>query len=429
MTLLKPARFLALAASALLAGGLAAAPVTPALAADDPPTASVSGQVTDAATGAPLERIEVALDNVDDSMNGRGGMFTDADGRFRFDAVDPSTWILRVTDYDGRYVAADSGDFTVADGQQVTGKDFRLVVGATITGVAVDDRTGSTDFDRSICGGAFKGRSDDSAGQSDCADLGDDGRWFVRALPAGRYTVNVGRDTTHTALWAPAAATQAGAAAYTVAAGQTLDIGTQRLRAGGTVTGRVTNRAGQPVENVVIGLMGPECEPVCDLFAETDADGRYRIGNIDVGSGWYLSFIAPGQPYAWQWSGGASEPASARRFRTGFETTTTLNAVLRPEARVDVTVTGTKPGYYTSVSAYTVSGDHIGNGGFVGGAETGTATITGLPAGRVKIQVISTDEYDNDRTTVWYGGTSQETATPVPVAPGRASAVTVHLPG
>jgi protocatechuate 3,4-dioxygenase beta subunit len=419
----RSARVLGLAAAALLAGALAA----PASADDDPPSASVSGRVTDAATGVPLGHVEVALDNVDDPMNGRGGVWTDDDGGFDFADVDPGTWILRAHDYEGRYVNASSGNFTVVAGQQVTGKDFQLVVGATITGRVVDDKTGEPVFDMGICPTAYAGRQGDAvAASGDCADA--DGRWYLRGLPAGSYTVHFTRDSTHAPMWAPGSATQAGAALYTVARGQSIDIGTVRMRAGGAVSGRVTDRAGRPVADAWVSLHNEDCGAVCWAEARTDADGRYRVTNVAPGR-WFARILAPGQPYAWQWSGGATDPASARWFRTGFDTTTRLDVVLQPEARLAVTVTGMRPGYFTTVTAYTLSGEPVGNGGWLEVSGTGTATVTGLPASRVKLKVRSSDEYDTDVQEAWYGGSSQETARPIPVAPGRNAAVTVELPG
>ena len=79
---------------------------------------------------------------------------------------------------------------------------------------------------------------------------------------------------------------------------------------------------------------------------------------------------------------------------------------------------------WTAASAYTASGELVGNSG--GTEESGTVTITALPASRVRVKVVSFGP--GEPRTVWYGGTSHETARPVRVAPGLHAAVTVALP-
>jgi hypothetical protein len=390
------------------------------------PETSVAGRVTDAATGAPVPGVCPSLTATDDSGFGGGSACTDASGEYTITGAVPGRWALEVRDDEGRYVTSRTAPFDVAEGDRVTGKDVALTAGGSISGLAVDRATGRPLAD--ICPNAFAGRTaDDLGGRATCSDA--TGRWRVDGLAAGTATVLLGGDATRAPMWVGGVAAQAQARQLTVRSGATVDAGTTRLRPGGVVTGRVLDPAGQPVAGTWVELGGynDRCGFPCGAYAaRTGADGRYRIANIAPRT--TIAAVVPlGRPYAVQWSGGATDPASARQLTIGYETSTTLDATLAPEATLEVTVTGLPAGRSAIVDAVTLSGADAGYSADLDGA--GTVTVRGLPASDVKLKVTVHDPASDRDVVTWFGGTSLETATPIAVAPGRVATATVALPG
>ncbi len=410
-------RALVLATATALVVGSVTVASAPTAAADPSPT--VAGHVYDDVTGAPVEGVEVALVPVDDS-NWEEEVWIDSgtDGSYLLSAPRSGSYTLRANDFRGRYVVSRSSAFDLAPAEQLTGKDFRLTPGVTITGLAVDSVTGDPLVN--ICPSAYIGSRSQGL-HTECS--GFDGRWAARGLVAGPTTVALGGDAEHASLWIGGGASQADATVFTTVAGTTVDAGTVRLRAGGLLTGRVTDQAGQPVADALITMLYDGCEPMCDTEAQSDADGRYQIPNVRPGRS-AVVIKAPGQPYAWQWSGGVTDPVDAQRLVFDYEKTTQLDVVLRAEARLRVTATGASDGEYVSASGYTLSGDRVGWG--VSVDESGSTAVGGLPAGRIKLKLFISDGEGNSRE-VWYGGTSLETARPIVVSTGRDTAVTVDV--
>ena len=96
-------------------------------------------------------------------------------------------------------------------------------------------------------------------------------------------------------------------------------------------------------------------------------------------------------------------------------------AVLRPEARLHVTVNGAT-GADIMFDAFTPAGN---------GVDTGTDmfesihdnTLTNLPGGPVKLRLT----FGETGQVIWYGGATLEEATTITLTPGRTSEVTVNL--
>ena len=154
--------------------------------------------------------------------------------------------------------------------------------------------------------------------------------------------------------------------------------------------------------------------------AVTDAQGRYRIQRIEP-MRQAVIVQAEGQPYAWQWSGEASDPAQAKAFSFGYDSTVRFNAELAPEAVVTVNVSGagTRSG---TTAAYTRSGALVGWPAVFTG--DGPAVIRGLPAGSVKVAANA-----GDGATVWFSGaTSLANARLVTTSPTRPATIAIRVP-
>ncbi len=101
-----------------------------------------------------------------------------------------------------------------------------------------------------------------------------DGRFDAQGLEDGRYRVRVAGGAHAGLLTTP----------QDIRAGQPLDLGTLRLVAGATLTGRVTDDRGTPVEDATITLKDEGGRPV-SLFSlvSTGSDGRYRMTGLAPG--------------------------------------------------------------------------------------------------------------------------------------------------
>lgn len=104
------------------------------------PAGAVSGTVRDAATGAPIagQTVQLCTTSCDDAL------LTDAAGHYRFDPVRPQTVTVQTG---GRgYVLQRYGNgaqLSIADGTELTGVDFDLVRGGTITGRVTHVQSGA----------------------------------------------------------------------------------------------------------------------------------------------------------------------------------------------------------------------------------------------------------------------------------------------
>lgn len=391
-----------------------------------PAPALVSGRVTDAATGAPLEGICVLTGFPNDpppqtsSCPDVGSQApTAADGTYTVETGD-GDWDVWFLDLSGAY-AATSVRVTAAAGTTATA-DAALVAAGQVSGVAVDARTGAPL--QGLCPNAYSGRTTTLVGRIVCSDA--TGRWSVRGITPGQVTVLVPGDTTHVDRWVPGVDTQAEAKLLTVVARRTLDVGTVKLPHGAVLSGRITDTRGRPVEGawVVVGRFNPDAGAGEGRWtARTGADGRYSIPNVGLAPD-VATVYAPGLPLAWQFSGGASDPADATLLRFRSEKTTRFDAVLAPEARLTVRVHGAAPDSFSQVSARTRSGAFVGWSAFVVG--DGEGTVAGLPTSRVKVVVTV------EGRTLWWAGGRALSADPAAAATaavrsGRTSAIDVDL--
>ncbi|MFG3298422.1 collagen binding domain-containing protein [Micromonospora chersina] len=198
--------------------------------------ATLSGRITDAATGQPIEGACIELRNVDPAGGGGySGGCTDATGTYLAEYVVPGQFRVIFYDPQGRYaVAYHGGDdlasatvVTIPRGGRVTGVDGGMSLGATITGRVVDSRTRQPV--QWVCPLAFAGRDGDYVPyeQQECSDA--DGRWRLSALPARPTTVRLDGGDRYGVVWLYRAETQAGATVFQPRPGETITAREVRL--------------------------------------------------------------------------------------------------------------------------------------------------------------------------------------------------------
>lgn len=102
-----------------------------------------------------------------------------------------------------------------------------------------------------------------------------EGTWEARGLEAGTYVlrVNGGEHAQH--LGEP----------WTLAEGESRDLGDVRLLAGASLSGRVTNDQGAPVEDATVSLQDAQGRPVFNFsLSTTGSDGRYTVHGLLPGT-------------------------------------------------------------------------------------------------------------------------------------------------
>ncbi|MCA9935494.1 MAG: carboxypeptidase regulatory-like domain-containing protein, partial [Anaerolineales bacterium] len=260
---------------------------------------SITGHVTDASSGDPLEGVRVnvrefASDNyVSEGYSDASGVYTvtglfDGDFRVAVDDTDsiPDGYAFQY--YQGALDWNLATPVNVSGSGTTGGIDFPLEPGGIITGQVVDQNTGLPIANTKVDVNA------DNWGWGTCTD--DNGYYVHRALPYGDYRVSSGGDWD----WCQEQQSEYGQEFYNEkrywdeADILTLDGGSTpitdinfTLEKGGFLAGHVSDDIAQPVENLrMVAVQGsgdcPWCENhVADTY--TDAAGNYVIGPIPPG--------------------------------------------------------------------------------------------------------------------------------------------------
>lgn len=240
-------------------------------AQDDPTgTGSVTGKVTVA--GKPVAK---AVVNALDDRGGDAGASTEtaADGTFTLAGLRPGrvqVWVQTpdgmtdsetVTVSDGGGAAAVKFDFGSASIRAtLVGADGKTVVtGAWVIVEKAEKREGGSDWE-----GVKAQVNSDEHGVVVATGL-DPATYRLRIVGSGHA----------------AKVTDP----FPVADGESRDLGTVRLAAGGGVTGKVTGSAGEPLEGIGVSVRNARGESVF-LFniASTGSNGRYELQGIEFGT-------------------------------------------------------------------------------------------------------------------------------------------------
>ncbi|WP_088290579.1 carboxypeptidase-like regulatory domain-containing protein [Kineosporia sp. A_224] len=393
-----------------------------------PVPATATGRVTDARDGSPLAGICVGVlfdpppSNVD-SCQAFGLGETAADGTYErevpsgpgtFWVVDPTKAFARTS----REIAPEPGSRIVVD--------VALAPAGSLSGRAVDARSGAPlgGLSVDVFAGPVGETSPVASGVTEA-----DGTWTVAGIDPGAYTVLVGGDDTHLDQWHPGVDTQAAARTVTVVAGSTLDVGATRVPQGAVLTGRITDRRGRPVTGawVVVGGFSARLGAGEGRWtAHTGADGRYRIANIARQRQFVTVYTEADQPYAWQWSGRASDPADAERLLFAHYRTLRFDAALAPEATLTVTARGADPEFFKTYDVFTRSGAPVGWGIDLLGDDSGV--VHGLPTSQVLLKTT-----DPSSEELWLGRdgalvADRALARRISVAANKQTRVVVRFP-
>lgn len=268
--------------------------------------ATISGKVTGTG-GAPAANICVqAVTGTDDDWNSVGWAQTDASGNYELERLPPGTHRVNFEDCNDTgpyleqwYSGSDSFDrattIELTAGQSRTGVNVQLQPAALITGTVTD--TGGTPLE----GTCVQATTDSFVGGM--AETGSDGTYSITLSRSGKYKVqfvDCGDQNaeppipggTYLAQWWGGGLEPASAKTVEVSTGATVDsIDAKLTTAGGTgtVSGRITNVRGEPLEACVALYL-----PFDHVrFVQTDADGRYAFSDVPTGT-WTLAFVGCG---------------------------------------------------------------------------------------------------------------------------------------
>ncbi|GIF21454.1 protocatechuate 3,4-dioxygenase beta subunit [Actinoplanes tereljensis] len=290
----------------VVAGALAA----PAAAAAG---GTVQGDFTTIA-GSPIADAYVTAYTADDEW--LAWAFTDGQGHYRFTGL-PAGGIKLQFDFNnlqqwspGRRTSADATVYQLASGGTVTVNEQQPATG-TIAG----HFTGSPSYFNVTAYGV-------DAPAAVGGYTTEDGNWSIDVFP-GTYRVAFTWEGAKQ--WAVGSVSEADAAVYTVAVGQTTTVDDSKLPTG-TMAGRLTKADGSPLADTWLDLhRGPDMVG----GAVTDADGHYTFGEVIAGDGYTVSFYVDGGPN--QWIPSVRSQQQATRFTVvAGEATTADDSLITP---------------------------------------------------------------------------------------------------
>lgn len=249
------------------------------------PGGEISGTVTDASTGTPLQGITVTV------SDGRSlpvaTVSTDAAGTYTATGLPTASYTVGFdSDLAGDYLAqsypaqlppATGSPVSVKAGEVTAGINAALTPGGDISGTVTDATTGAP-----LAGAAI---SVYDVGGALVASTGTDasGDYTLSQLPAGAY--KVGFDGSVDGNFAPQFAngkqSLTGADPVIVQAGSTASGVNAALVEGGQITGTVTDgSSGAPLQGITVSAYDATGAPIAAV--DTDASGNYTIDGLDT---------------------------------------------------------------------------------------------------------------------------------------------------
>ena len=244
---------------------------------------TISGRVTDEATGLPIARLQIFAES---RFRGQGVWAeTDFDGRYVLRGIAPGSYVVKAEDNEFGYIRTyyddktewESADFlTVFEDDTITGIDFSLRQGATISGRVTDASTGL---------GVRVSVNADSREFGFGSGTGTefDGTYEIKGLRPGGYVVKVrGEDQGYMVQYYSGELSWD--TADTVIVGPDGATGIDfALKSGGSISGRVTDAS------TGLGISGMEVhadhvntgEQVA--WENTDPDGYYTLRGLPGG--------------------------------------------------------------------------------------------------------------------------------------------------
>jgi hypothetical protein len=399
----------AVGAALVITLSIAAAIFTP-LSASASSTASISGVVTAADTGAGLADVSVEL-----TLPGGTQLTdtsTDSTGAYSFTGLSAATYLVHFSDdYNTGHLGATSSPVTLTDGQAAT-VDRALSLGGSVTGT-ISLSTGPL---TQPAGVALIGQG---AAVTDPSDLfyistAPDGTFSFTGLTGGTYTLAfAGPYGSNIApqYWS-GAASLADASYFTVTPGQTETDKNAVLQPGSSISGTVTG-AGAPQSFGFVQAIG--ADGIVVGTGTTASDGAYTIQGLPSGS----TTLKFGPPifgnFLQQWWSGAPTVGDAQYFDVPPATALTgYDAQLSAGATISGTIKDAAGNPIPFSSAYALkAGNVYGVSAFADSA--GNYSLNALSAGDYTVQFDASGAGAYEAGW-WNGASSPATATVIHLA-------------
>lgn len=364
---------------------------------------SISGTVTDLATGQPL--FDVCVSAAQGSVT-YGSTCADWSGHFSIGALATGSYSLTAVDNSGFYLPwTGTSQVSVTQGSTTSGQNVGMQRGGTITGTVTDAASSAP------LGGVCVSTPSASPGPLSCSDA--TGAYAIVGLPTGSYDLNFNDvGGTYLPQWYNGQSSQANATAVSVTQGTTVTGKNAAMQVGASLAGTVTDAStSAPIASQCVSVY-PTGSTNQVATACTDSSGNYVVSGLPTGT--YNVDFQGGGAYVGQWY--ANQPtqgSSTSVSLTAGSAKTGINAALVQGGKISGTITDastTKPVAGACVSAY----DSAGDSGYACSAQDGTYTIEGLPASTSYTVYFNASGYLGQ----WYNGQS---------SPANASKVTVSL--
>jgi protocatechuate 3,4-dioxygenase beta subunit len=204
----------------------------------------------------------------------RNAQRTDADGKFAFDGIAAGNKYTIHASKEG-LSAKDDGPIPVEAGTDRADLELKLESGALLTFRLVTDKDVPVkDLDVRLTASNSGKRRGMGLGGNDVdhekINSQGDGKFLVKALDAGTFDLTLQpvdyADVTREGL--------------KLKAGETVDLGTIRVKESKKISGRITDTSGQPVANALISAMWANGDARFSREAKSGADGQYRLSGL-----------------------------------------------------------------------------------------------------------------------------------------------------
>ena len=296
----------------------------------------------------------------------------------------------------------------VTERQTVTGKNFQLELGATISGTVYHSDGTTPLTGKNIYVYVWTGSPCGSHQGVGFFVNSATGTYTTTGLPAGTYYLQTGSPDNYISEWwaSPLSVRDcAGAQSVVVTGGQTVTDTNFQLDTGTTISGTVYQSNGvTPLtgKNIYIGVWtGSSCgSRQVTGFIVNSATGTYTTAGLPAGTYYLQAYSSDNYISEW-WASPQSvrDCAGAQSIVvTGVQTVTDINFQLDTGATISGTVyqsEDVKPLTCNSINVQAYTGSPCSSSTYVGYASinsaTGTYTIPGLPAGTYYLLAYSSD--------------------------------------
>lgn len=378
--------------------------------------ASISGKVTGSGTGG-LSNVYVYA--YDSTYNYVGGGDTDESGNYTIDGLSTGSYRLYFSGqanylsqwWSGKSSFSEADYVAISAGQDLTGKNAVLAVGATVSG-KVTGTAGAA-----LSGVTVQASPNGTGSYPDFVTTDASGAYTITGLAAGSYRLEFTPQGNYLPAYYGNVADYESATLITVTTGQVVTGKNASLAAGAVISGNVkagvTNLAGAKVE-----LFSASWDYSAQRTTTTDAAGNFSFIGL-VGASYKLRF-STSDNYAPEWFNHKSSFADATALAVSAgQTLSGQNVVLSVGAQISGNVKGQGSSTVNlggaTVQAIPTSGSGAGATLTATTDSAGNYNLVGLPAGTYALQFSTAANYLSE----WFDDKSSlTTAAPITVAAG-----------